>query len=107
MVSERRHEGADQKHSSQIDIKVCALCKDGPRCKYSNVKEPGSARSITAPSAIGDKVAHTDSSNSTTVQCIGARISSLRRGNTRTFCQEQYHQPDRDVGGTRRFESGL
>ena len=60
MVSERRHEGADQKHSSQIDIKVCALCKDGPRCKYSNVKEPGSARSVTDPSAIGDKVAHTD-----------------------------------------------
>ena len=38
---------ADQKHFSQIII-VCALCKDGPRCKYSDVKEPGSARSIIA-----------------------------------------------------------
>jgi hypothetical protein len=51
---------AEQKHFSQLCKKVCASCKDGPRCKYSNVKEIYSARSIATPSAIGDMVAHID-----------------------------------------------
>ena len=42
-------------------VSLCAnLVTHGPRCKYSNVKEIYSARSIAAPSAIGDMVAHTD-----------------------------------------------
>ena len=36
----RGEDRAEQKHYSQLCMKVCALCKDGPRCKYRSVKEP-------------------------------------------------------------------
>ena len=50
---------AEQIYHVQTYEKVCALCMDGPRCKYSNMKEKCSAGSIHAPSAVGDKAAHT------------------------------------------------
>ena len=51
---------AEQIHQPQTCEKVCSLCMDGPRCKYSNVKEKFSAESINAPSAIGYTAVHTD-----------------------------------------------
>ena len=53
---------AEQKHHLQTCEKVCALCMDGPQCTYRNVKEQVSAKSINAPSAIGDTAALTDCS---------------------------------------------
>ena len=52
--------------------------RTAPCCKYSNVKEIYSARSITAPSAIGDMVAHTDCVKTVpTVQLYRAVETSL------------------------------